>query len=323
MPKTEDDVQSTPFLSVVVPVFNEAESLPEFVRQLTAALDVVGRPYEVLFVDDGSSDGSAEIIEGMGWRQARVIRFVVNAGHMAALDAGYRASAGRFVLSLDSDLQHPPELIPDLVDIAVAQQVDVVYAARATRDDDGWFKRVTARGYYRLMRSLTNLELEDSAADFRLISHRVVAVLRSLPPSGQVFRLLIPSLGFPSATLRYTAAPRFAGRSKYTVRNMVNLSVASVVGFTTKPLTLSIRVGVALSLIAVAGFVYVIVTYATGQALEGWASVISTILLMFGFLFMILGVFGLYLGAILRAVRAHPGYVVVDQERPESHGTQP
>lgn len=309
MPKLSTET-SRPFLSVVAPVFNEAESIAEFIRQLRGVLDGLGKSYEVVFVDDGSRDGSAEIIEREAWAEARVIRFVVNAGHMAALDAGYRESRGQFVVTLDSDLQHPPELIPELIEVAVAEQVDVVYAARETREGDTWFKRTSARAYYRAMRSLTDLDLHDSAADFRLISHRVAAVLRSLPPTGQVFRLLIPSLGFPSATVRYEAAPRFAGRSKYTLRGMVNLSVASVVGFTTKPLTLSIRVGIAFAVAAVLGFGYVIVTYVTGRALEGWASMISTMLLMFGILFVILGVFGLYLGAILRAVRSHPTYVV-------------
>ncbi len=146
------------------------------------------------------------------------------------------------------------------------------------------------------------------------MSDRVVSILRTLPAGGQVYRLLIASFRFRSATLRYEAAPRFAGESKYDLRRMVNLSVESLVGFTTKPLTLSIRLGLVISALAVAGFVYVVVTYFTGHPSEGWASLLSTVLLMFGILFVVLGVFGLYLGAVLRSVRAHPAYVVVEEE---------
>lgn len=295
-------------------MFNEAESLPEFARQLEEVLRTTGRSYEILFVDDGSSDGSAEIVEGLGIASARVIRFIVNAGHMAALDAGYRAARGDYVVTLDSDLQHPPALIPEMLAAAEREGVDVVYAARRARREDSWFKRTSARAYYRVMRALTDLDLQDSAADFRLVSHRVVAVLRSLPRGGQVYRLLIPSLKFSAATVPYEAAPRFAGASKYDLRSMVNLSIESLVGYTTKPLTLSIRLGLAISALAVLGFVYVLATYASGRALEGWASLISTILLMFGLLFVILGVFGLYLGAVLRAVRPRPGYVRLDED---------
>jgi dolichol-phosphate mannosyltransferase len=162
------------------------------------------------------------------------------------------------------------------------------------------------------MRALTDLDLQNSAADFRLISDRVVRVIQALPQGRQVFRLLIPSLGFSHAVVYYTAAERFGGTTKYTLRKMINLSTDSIIGFTTKPLTLSIRIGLAVSLLAVVGFVYVIITYFTGQALEGWASVLSTVLLMFGMLFVILGVFGLYLGAILRSSMARPTYILTE-----------
>ena len=302
-----------PRLSIVVPVYNEAESITEFATQLKSVLDGMALTYEVLFVDDGSDDRSVELIHAAGWREARVISFVLNAGHMAALDAGYRASRGDFVISLDSDLQHPPELIPDLFAEAVGKSVDVVYAARRTRERDSIFKRVTALTYYRGMRGLTGLDLQNSAADFRLISQRVVTVIRSLPVGRQVFRLLIPSLGFTSSTIYYTAAARFAGKSKYTLSKMINLSSESVIGFTTKPLTISIRIGLFVSLLAVIGFVYVIVTYFTGQALEGWASVLSTVLLMFGLLFVVLGVFGMYLATLVNASRARPLYIVAER----------
>ncbi len=316
------DFHTRPFLSVVVPMYNEADSIVEFVTQLRSVLDELNCTYEVLFVDDGSTDSSVVSLQNIDWPQARVISFLVNAGHMAALDAGYREALGEYVVSLDSDLQHPPSMIPAMLDRAKQQGVDVVYAARATRENDGFFKRVSALAYYRTMRALTGLNLESSAADFRLVSHRVIRVLRELPPGRQVFRLLIPSLGFSSATVLYTASPRFAGKTKYTVLKMVNLSADSIVGFTTKPLTISIRLGLTVSLLAVLGFIYVLATYFAGRAETGWASLLSTILLMFGLLFIILGIFGLYLGAILRASMARPTYIIdSERNRPETSTT--
>lgn len=310
MTSTENLTSGELTLSVVVPVFNEHESIVEFCRQLRQCLDGLAVSYEVIFVNDGSSDSSQELIEAEGWANARVVSFIANAGHMAALDAGYRQSQGRYVVSLDSDLQHPPALIAPMLETAEREGVDVVYAARKTRARDSWFKRNSALLYYRLMRGLTEVELQDSAADFRLISDRVVRVIKALPPGRQVFRLLIPSLGFPSRTVHYTAASRIAGESKYTFKKMISLSTDSVVGFTTIPLTISIRIGLVVSLFAVAGFVYVLVTYFSGHALEGWASVLSTLLLLFGLLFVVLGVFGMYMGAILRALSARPLYIL-------------
>jgi glycosyltransferase involved in cell wall biosynthesis len=297
-------------LSIVAPVFNEEDSIVEFALQLRSVLDGMRVAYEVVFVDDGSSDQSVRLIGELHWPAATVISFVANAGHMAALDAGYRAAKGKYVITMDSDLQHPPDLLPVLYTTAVEGGLDVVYAARETREQDGWFKKTSALLYYRFMRSLTDVDVQSSAADFRLVSHRVVDVVRSLPPGQQVFRLLIPSLGFPSSTVLYEANARFAGESKYTMRRMLNLSTDSVIGFTTKPLTISIRLGLVVSLLAVLGFIYVIITYFTGRTVEGWASVLSTVLLLFGILFVVLGVFGMYMGAILRASMAHPRYVI-------------
>ena len=300
-------------LSVIAPVYNESESIVEFSRQLRDVLDGIGVGYEVIFIDDGSTDGSRGLLEAADWPAARVISFVANAGHQAALDAGYRASVGHFVVCMDSDLQHPPSLVPVLLETARSAGVDVVYAVREKRRNDNWFKRRSALAYYRLMRAITDVDIHESAADFRLISRRVVDVLCALPAGQQVFRLLIPSLGYPQRTLPYEAGERYAGASKYTLDKMVGLSVSSVIGFTTKPLTLSIRVGLIVSLLSFAGFVYVIVEFFAGHTVSGWASMLSTLLFVFGVLLVILGVFGFYIGAVVKALQARPPYLIDDR----------
>jgi dolichol-phosphate mannosyltransferase len=296
-------------LSIVAPLFNEEEAIGEFAKRLRQVLDGMKIDYEVILIDDGSTDHSLQHLRKVEWSELRIISFVSNSGHQAALDAGYRASAGNFVLTMDSDLQHPPEVIPELLKVAIESGVDVVYAVRPKRSEDGVFKRLTARAYYSLIGALTDIKLQDSAADFRLVSRKVVNVLNQLAPGRQVFRLLIPSLSFPSRTIAFTASERFAGKSKYGLQKMVGLSVDSVIQFSTKPLTLSIQLGAFVSMLSLFGFAYVIFTYFSGEALQGWASLISTVLLLFGVLFFLLGIFGLYLSSVVRQLQGRPPYV--------------
>lgn len=304
-------------LSVVVPVFNESEVLPLFLPNLKAVLDGMKIGYEVIFVDDGSRDDSSRIISDFGWKQSRVLKFVANAGHQAALQAGYKAAIGEWAVTLDADLQHPPQLIPELLATAKETSSDVVYGVRKDRSDDSWWKRTTARQYYKLARWLSGVDLTSSAADFRLVSRRVLNVINAIPDANLVFRLLIPSLGFPSAEVAFRASPRPAGKSKYTFYRMASLSVESIVGFSTKPLTLAINLGIFTTFLAFIGFIYAALTFYAGQSQTGWASLISTVLLLFGVLFVILGVHGLYIGAILKNTMFRPVYILENPSRNE------
>jgi polyisoprenyl-phosphate glycosyltransferase len=299
-------------VTIVAPLFNEEQSIEEFLKLLRSVLDGMRVSYEVVLVDDGSTDSSLDLLQSLEWSQLRLISFVSNAGHQAALDAGYRSSVGDFVVTMDSDLQHPPEVIPELYKVALDSGVDVVYAVRPKRKEDGIFKRLTARAYYSVMGSLTDIDLQDSAADFRIVSRKVVTILNQLAPGRQVFRLLIPSLGFPSRAISYKASERFAGESKYGFRRMVGLSVDSVIQFSTKPLTLAIQMGVFVSILSLFGFAYVLLTYLSGNALQGWASLISTVLLLFGVLFVLFGIFGLYLATLVRQLQGRPPYIIKD-----------
>jgi len=303
-----------PELSIVAPFFNEEGVIGSFAKELRGVLEELGVPYEVIFVNDGSTDGSLSAIRNLGWAELKILNLVSNAGHQAALDAGYRAANGEFVVSMDSDLQHPPQLIPELYKTAKSQIVDVVYAVRSDRRKEKLFKRSSAGLYYSIMGKLTDIEVRKSAADFRLVSRRVLRILNSLTPGRQVFRLLIPSLGFPSASVPYVASERPVGRSKYTFRKMVGLSVQSVLQFSTQPLHFAVRVGVAFSLLALIGFLYVLFTFLNGNAIPGWASLISTLLVLFGLQFVVLGVIGVYIGQLVNLVQNRPTYLLQDEE---------
>ena len=227
-----------PFLSVVVPVFDEREVLPLFAARTRAALDATGRDYEVVAVDDGSADGSGPVLKAlaMQWPQLRVLRLRRNAGHQAAITAGLSASRGDAVVTIDADLQDPPELIADLLAAARREQADVVYAVRSRRDVDTAFKRGTARLYYRLMRRIAGAEVRPDAGDFRLMTRPVVDDLLALPERHPVYRLLVPWLGYPSTTVSYVRVARGAGRTQYPLGCMLRLGLDSVTTFYASPL---------------------------------------------------------------------------------------
>jgi dolichol-phosphate mannosyltransferase len=293
-----------PELSVITPVFNEAEALPAFLAALKSTLDEIGVTYEVIAINDGSSDTSEAILRGHGWKELKVVNFPINLGHQAALEAGYRSSTGNYVVSMDSDLQHPPSAIKGMLDKAVAESLDVVYGTRSDRREDSIFKRWSAKSYYRLMRGLTQIEISDSSADFRLISKKVVEVIRLLPTGQKVFRLMIPSLGFASGTFDFKADARIAGVSKYSFTKMLGLLVTSVVSFSVRPLWLSVQLGLIFGLISLLGIGYTVTMFALGETVPGWASTSSAILLLFAINFMVMGVFGIYLGELVKSAKS-------------------
>lgn len=266
--------------------------------------------YEVIFVDDGSTDRTASIIESFGNPRVSVLNFIRNRGHQNALDAGYRAAKGDFVVSMDGDLQHPIDVLISMIELSSRESIDVIYAVRAKRVEDALLKRLSAKFYYFFLRQLSGVEIRTSAADFRLISRRVVDILNQLPRGGTVFRLAIPSFGFPSREIEYEAADRFAGKSKYNLRKMFRLFSDSVLTSSTKPLGLGIQLGLIMAIISFIGFLYALVVFAEGQSLPGWTSLISVMLLMFGVVFMLLGIIGVYVGQLVVSVRQMPPYIL-------------
>jgi glycosyltransferase involved in cell wall biosynthesis len=297
-------------LAVVVPVYNEMESLELFWKRLTSVLNALDTPHEVILVNDGSTDDSLSIIRGFHGNDVKVINLLVNSGHMAALDAGYREADAKWIVSMDSDLQHPPEVIPKLLQIAESSNVDVVYAVRSSRGEDSFVKRFTAKMYYRTLKGFSGIPIHENAADFRLISDRVLILIKQLPPRSHVFRLLIPKLGFSYATCEFIAAERIAGESKYGFRQMVGLALRSVVTFSTRPLMISVYLGALFSLLSIFGLTYSVVQFFSGDTVPGWASVSSGLFLLFGILFFLLGITGTYLAEIWRRTSGIPDYFV-------------
>ena len=234
-----------PELSVVIPMYNEEEVLPLLVERLRPLLDGMGTTYEVVAVDDGSKDLTAALLQRYHreWSQLRVVRLRANAGHQAAISAGLVSALGDYVVTIDADLQDPPEIIPQMLAAAKDDGVDVVYGVRSDRSTDTWFKRASAQAFYKLIGLMSQTSAHADAGDYRLMSRATVDAINSLPEHNRVLRFIVPALNFPSDTVEYKREERAAGDSKYPLLKMIKLSLDSLTGFSTAPLRLATFAG--------------------------------------------------------------------------------
>ncbi|AVH56804.1 MULTISPECIES: glycosyltransferase family 2 protein [Streptomyces] len=309
-----DRIEYAVELSVVIPMFNEEEALPALVGRLRPVLDGTGEPYEVVAVDDGSTDRTAELLLELRatWPQLRMVRLRRNSGHQAALTAGLHHARGRYAASLDADLQDPPEKIPEMLVLARSRRLDIVYGVRANRSTDTGFKRRTAGAYYWLMRRLVGNHVPAQAGDFRLLSRNALDALKALPDQPQVYRLLVPWFGFPSGEVTYHRDERVAGQTKYPLRKMILLAVDSIISFSVAPLRLATWLGTLAFFVCLGTLVYTLAVYAAGDTTPGWASLIIAVLFIGAVQLICLGVLGEYIGRIYTVVQQRPTYYVAE-----------
>ena len=313
-----------PELSVVVPMYDEEEVLPMFFDRMRPLLDGLGISYELVVVDDGSRDRTAALLleVAKGWAQLRVVRLLRNSGHQAAQSAGFRRARGEYVVTIDADLQDPPEVIAEFLETARGQDVDVVYGVRSDRSSDSWAKRTSARLYYRLMCRLVGKEIPFDAADFRLVSRRVVDAVNSLPEDGRVFRLVIPWLGFPSAEVRYVRAERAAGTTKYNVTKMLRLAFDSVTAFSAAPLRLATWLGLLGGVLSALFVVGALVIKLTGRGIPGWTSTVLAVSVIGAIQLFCLGLLGEYVARLFQSSQRRPQFLVgYDSLEDQGHHT--
>jgi dolichol-phosphate mannosyltransferase len=303
---------AAPVLSVVIPIYNEQDALPFMAERLRRILDGMDTTYEVVGVDDGSTDLTPAILAKLqtGWPQLRVIRFRRNSGHQAALTAGLRNAFGDYVVSIDADLQDPPEKIPVMLDLAQTENLDIVYGVRSDRSTDTAFKRATAGLYYRLMRRLVGKRVPSHGGDFRLLSRTSIEALRSLPENQPVYRMLVPWLGFNSGEVTYDRDERVAGKTKYPLSKMIKLAVDSVTNFSAAPLRLATWLGLCSFVVCLGLVVVTMVEYAIGHVVPGWSSLFIAMLFIGGVQLICLGLLGEYIGRIYAAVQNRPTYFI-------------
>lgn len=303
-------------LSIVVPMYNEELVLPLFLERLKpvlGALSVKHRlAYEVVCVDDGSRDRTAELLmtARLAWPELRIVRLVRNAGHQAALTAGFDSAKGAYVVTIDADLQDPPETITTMYDLALARELDVVYAVRADRRSDGRFKRGTSAIYYRVMRRVAGEQVPHNAGDFRLVSRRVVDAFGRLPEPGRVHRLVIPWFGFPSAQVPFVRERRAGGQSKYPLSKMLALAFDSLVAFSSAPLRIATFTGLLGFLIAMLALGWSLFGWLSGSTVPGWASILAATGIIGAIQLVCLGLLGEYVARIFSVLHARPTFIV-------------
>ncbi|HEX7409745.1 MAG TPA: glycosyltransferase family 2 protein [Candidatus Binatia bacterium] len=302
---------SQPAVSLVVPVYNEVETTPEFYRRATTALAGCAVPYEIIFVDDGSTDGSLELLRQLAQDDARVrvISFSRNFGHQTAVTAGLNYSSGAAVIVIDGDLQDPPEIIPDLL-ARWREGYQVVYAVRRTRRE-GWLKRLSYRAFYRLLHKLAYVNMPVDAGDFAIMDRCVVDLLNQMPERNRFVRGIRAWVGFRQTGLEYDRDPRFAGESKYPFTKLMRLAYDGVVSYSFVPLRVATQLGFVTSGVAFAAIAYFLgLRVFFGTKLLGWTSTMVAILFLGGVQLISIGILGEYVGRIFDEVKRRPLYVV-------------
>ena len=301
-----------PMLSIVVPVYNEEASIDLFISTITPVLDAITADWEIVFINDGSRDATLAVVRTAHERENRVrgIDFSRNYGKEIALSAGLDHARGRAVIPMDVDLQDPPELIAPMVEQWRAG-FDVVLAKRSDRSSDSALKRGTAQAFYRLIGRLSDTAIPADVGDFRLIDARVVEALRSYPERMRFMKGIFADVGFRTTSVSYVRPVRAAGETKFNGRKLFNLALEGIVSFSTAPLKIWTYVGLAASLLAIGMLVYIVMkTLVFGNAVPGYASLISVILFFNGLLLMGLGVQGEYIARIFAEVKGRPLYLV-------------
>ncbi|MFQ3622869.1 MAG: glycosyltransferase family 2 protein [Acetobacteraceae bacterium] len=303
-----------PALSVVVPAYNEESVLELFHARLSATMDGIGLPWEVVYVNDGSRDGTLGVLLELRRRDPRtaVVNLSRNFGKEVALTAGLDHARGtEAVIVIDADLQDPPEVIPDLV-AAWREGVDVAYAQRRVREGETWLKRATASAFYRLMQRLGGrVRLPKDTGDFRLMSRRATDALLRLREHHRFMKGLFAWIGFPSRAVPYDRAPRAAGTSKWNYWSLWNLSLEGITSFTVAPLKVATYLGLVCATGALAYGTFIVVrTLLFGNPVPGYPSLIAVVLFLGGVQLMTLGVIGEYLGRVFNETKARPLYIV-------------
>jgi polyisoprenyl-phosphate glycosyltransferase len=299
-------------LSVVIPCFNEEESLTLLHRRVSdAATTVADTDYELVLVNDGSTDRTWEGIRRICDDDPHVVGVDLsrNHGHQLALSAGLSVCCGKRILILDADLQDPPELLPDMYRV-MDEGFDVVYGQRTERQGETWFKRASARWFYRALGYLVDIQIPLDAGDFRLMSRRALDVLNSMPEQHRFVRGMVSWIGFPQAPISYARQPRHAGVTKYPLAKMVRFAVDAITGFSVKPLRVSSYFGGLFALFGVALFIRTLYVWEAGGAIVGWTSLMSAILLLGSAQLFVLGIIGEYLGRLFIEAKGRPLFVI-------------
>jgi polyisoprenyl-phosphate glycosyltransferase len=303
--------------SIVAPIYNEKENLPELYRRIREVMDSTGEPWELLLVDDGSTDGSTDIIRALARedRHVRPVIFARNFGHQIAITAGWDYARGEAVIIIDADLQDPPELILEMAK-KWKEGNEVVFAVRAEREGESWFKLWTASVFYRIISRITDVKIPLDTGDFRLMDRKVVNVLKNMRERHRFPRGMSAWVGFKQVGVEYKRAARIAGETKYPFRKMFRLAINAITGFSYFPLQVATFFGFVSAGLAIIAIPIVVFMRASGsQAFFGQATTLIAVLFLGGVQLISLGILGEYIGRLYDEAKGRPLYIV--REAPE------
>jgi polyisoprenyl-phosphate glycosyltransferase len=306
-------------IDLVIPVYNEAGVVEQTYASVCKVIDCLPHAFTIYYVDDGSRDDTVQSLNALADQDKRIVvlEFARNFGHQAALTAGLDASDGDFVISLDGDGQHPPEMISQMINL-FEQGYDIVQAQRIDDEQGFSFKQLTSLGFYTLINTISGTRMEPGAADFRGLSRQAVQALKSMPEYHRFLRGMISWMGFRSVILPYHETKRIAGRSKYSFGKMFRLAMDAIFSFSLMPLYLGMTLGGILLCLAAAQIIYVLSFWLTGrssQLVPGWSSLMSVMLVIGGMVMILLGFIGVYVGYIFQEVKRRPVYLLKKRDK--------
>ncbi|WBO84268.1 glycosyltransferase family 2 protein [Hymenobacter yonginensis] len=301
-------------LSVIIPIYNEESNIPTLYDRLRGVLDPMGLHYEFIFINDGSRDKSLQLVQTLALRDERVrfIDFSRNFGHQIAVTAGLDLAVGEAVVIIDADLQDPPELIVPLYH-KLHEGYEVVYAKRRSRQGESAAKKLTAKLFYRLLASITNISIPVDTGDFRIISRKVVDALKQMPEQNKFIRGQISWIGYRQTYIEYDRAERAGGETGYTYRKMIRLALDGITGFSDAPLKAATIGGFIVSGVAFVVMLYTLYArFVSGDYQPGWASLMVSILFLGGVQLIAVGIIGEYIARLSANVRQRPLYIISD-----------
>lgn len=299
-------------IAIVIPSFNEEGNIEIMAKSIKETMQVLPYDYELIFVDDGSSDNTLIKLKELSqsFDNLFFVELSRNFGHQNALKAGVDIANANAVITMDGDMQHPPELIPELLK-KWEEGYDVVYTRREDDKSNSFIKSKTSKGFYSVMNYLSEVKFEPGTADFRLMDEKVVAVFTDFSENELFIRGLVSWLGFKQFALDYVPAERFSGKSKYTMKRMMRFAIQGITSFSTRPLHIAIFLGIGLSFFAFFFYIgYVLYSMYFGNVISGWASVISTIVFFGGLNLIVLGIIGMYIGKLFIQSKQRPNYLI-------------
>jgi glycosyltransferase involved in cell wall biosynthesis len=299
-------------IAVVIPSHNEEGNIEVMVTALHAVFSTLNYEYDLIFVDDGSSDRTLERLKQLAANDTRLffIELSRNFGHQNALKAGVDSAKANAVITMDGDMQHPPELIPKLLK-KWEEGYDVVYTRREEDKKLTFFKKKTSKAFYKLMNYLSEVQFEPGTADFRLMDEKVVSVFSDFSENELFIRGLVNWLGFKQFGIDYQPAERFSGESKYTIKKMMRFAIQGITSFSIRPLYIAIYLGLGISFFAFMVYIgYVIYSLIYGHVISGWASLISTVVFFGGLNLIVMGIIGIYVGKLFMQSKNRPNYLI-------------